>query len=78
MKVRYEFEEKTAPTSSIFNLYHLISIVLGTKSKFNNTAHLLVVKFLAAFFQPTHTIVSYLLLIHGLLISLTKFLGSCA
>jgi len=49
-----------------------------TKSKFNNTAHLLAVRFLAAFFQPIHTIVSYSLLIHGPLVSLTKFLGSCA
>ena len=48
------------------------------KSKFNNTAHLLAVKFLAVFSQPTHTIVSYSLLLHGPLVSLTKFLGSCA
>jgi hypothetical protein len=41
---------------------------------FNNTSHLLAVRFLVAFFQPTHTIVSYSLLIHGPLISLQGFL----
>ena len=37
----------------------------------------LAVRFFTAFSQPIHTIVSYLLLIHGSLVSLTKFLGSC-
>jgi len=48
------------------------------KSKFNNIAHLLTVRFFAAFSQPTHTIVSSSLLIYGSLISLTKFFGFCA
>ena len=51
------------------------------KSKFNNTANtvqLLAIRFLTAFSQPTHTIVSYSLLIHGPLVSFTKFFGSCA
>jgi len=48
------------------------------KSKANNTTGLLAVRFLAAFSQPTHIVVSYLQLIHDPLVSLTDFLGSCA
>jgi hypothetical protein len=48
------------------------------KSKANNIAGLLAVRFFAAFSQPTHTVVSSLQLIHGPLVSLTDFLGSCA
>ena len=48
------------------------------KSKTNNTAGLLAVRFLAAFSQPTYIVVSSLQLIHGPLVSLTDFLGSCA
>ena len=51
---------------------------LRTKSKANNTAGLLAVRFFAAFSQPTRTLVSSLQLIHGPLVSLTDFLGSCA
>jgi hypothetical protein len=45
------------------------AVVSQTKSKF--TGNLLAVRFLIAFSQPTHTIVSY----SSLLISLTKFFG---
>ena len=48
------------------------------ESKANNTADLLAVRFLAAFSQPTRTVVGSLQLIHGPLVSLTDFLGSCA
>jgi len=51
---------------------------LTAKSKANNTAGLLAVRFFAAFSQPTHIVVSSLQLIHGPLVSLTDFLGSCA
>ena len=61
-----------------FRLYDRVCIVSDLKSKFNNTAYLLAVKFFVAFLQPTHTIMSYSLLIYGPLVSLTKFLGSCA
>ena len=47
-------------------------------SNANNTAGLLVARFLAAFSQPTHIVVSSLQLIYGSLVSLTDFLGSCA
>ena len=48
------------------------------KSKANNTAGLLAVRFLAAFSQPTHIVVGSLQLTHGPLVSLTDFFGSCA
>ena len=50
---------------------------LSTKSKANNTAGLVAVRFLVAFSQPTHIVVSSLQLIHSPLVSLTDFLGSC-
>jgi len=52
--------------------------IASSKSKGNNTADLLAVRFFAAFSQPTHIIVSSLQLIQGPLVSLTEFLGSCA
>ena len=48
------------------------------KSKANNEAGLVAVRFLVAFSQPTHAVVSSLQLIHGPLVSLTDFFGSCA
>jgi len=51
---------------------------LEAKSKANNTASLLAVRFFAAFFQPAHIVVSSSSLIHGPLVSLIDFLGSCA
>ena len=51
---------------------------LPDKSKANNTVGLLAVRFLAAFSQPTHIVVSSSLLIHGPLVSRIEFLGFCA
>ena len=50
----------------------------SSKSKANNTADSLAIRFFAAFSQPTHIVVGSLQLIHGPLVSLTDFLGSCA
>jgi hypothetical protein len=48
------------------------SIFFFIKNMFNNTTYLLVV---CSFFQLTHTMVSYSLLIYSMFISLTKFLS---
>jgi len=50
---------------------------LGLSHSANNTVGSLAVRIFAAFFQPIHIIVNSSLLIHGLFVSLIKFLSSC-
>ena len=50
---------------------------LFSRSKANNTAGWLAVRFLTAFSQSNHIVVGSLQLTHGPLVSLTDFLGSC-
>ena len=76
------------PTGSVsYTIFYLLQtyvrlglqpILCPLRAMANNKAGLLAVRFFVAFSQSTYIVVSSLQLIHGSLISLTDFLGSCA